>query len=280
MLGFPFNERRFARPAFSLVELLVVIAIVGALLALLLPAVQAAREASRRNACANHLRQIGVALSNYHGAHNGLPVGCVDRKGRRISWNVFVLPQLEQAELASAFDFNQPALGDANRPVTSRVLDVFLCPSVATYAYDRSGPVSGDVNGNGTLDAGEGLALTDYGGMFGAARTKPFMNGVLVWDRAIRLRDVTDGAARTIAVAEDSGRGPSMDGQWANGENIFDQFGPINATLDNEMWSDHPGGAHAVYCDGSVHFLSAELDLEALFALCTRDGGELTRVPQ
>ena len=73
---------------------------------------------------------------------------------------------------------------------------------------------------------------------------------------------------------EDSGRGALFDGQWANGENIFDQGGPINSpTLqqNNEMWSDHPGGANALFCDGSVHFLSTVIDLETLASLCTRN---------
>ena len=107
------------------------------------------------------------------------------------------------------------------------------------------------------------------------------MNGVLVYERAIAIAQITDGTARTIIVSEDTGRGAAFDGQWANGENIFDTGRPINDRsipsylwANNEMWSDHPHGVQALFCDASVRFLLETMDLETLAALCTRAGNE------
>jgi prepilin-type processing-associated H-X9-DG protein len=141
---------------------------------------------------------------------------------------------------------------------------------------DRNGDRTGDRNRNGLWDPGDELAVTDYGGMAGSAISgaAELMNGVLIYDRPIAARDIRDGLSQTILVAEDTGRGASMDGEWSNGENIFDQSGPINSLQNNEMWSDHPGGANALFCDGSAHFLSASITADAIGALCSRAQGE------
>ena len=93
-------------------------------------------------------------------------------------------------------------------------------------------------------------------------------------DVAIALRDVTDGSSNTLIVAEDSGW---RDGQWINGRNIFDQAFPINQApfFENDIRSEHLQGANAVWCDGSVRFLSESTSLETLAAICTRAGGEI-----
>ena len=96
----------------------------------------------------------------------------------------------------------------------------------------------------------------------------------MVFDEAFSIDKIKDGTTNTIIVAEDSGRGASLDGEWANGENIFDQGQRINQHNHNEIWSDHPGGAHVLLCDGSVHFLNQTLEVDVLTALCTRAGGE------
>ena len=114
----PSGPETFAHFGFTLVELLVVIAIVGLLAALLLPAIQASREASRRTVCANHLRQMGIALSAYHAAHRQFPVGCTEWRSvpnsaaRQLAWSAFLLPFLEEQSLFDALDLNrlrQPA---------------------------------------------------------------------------------------------------------------------------------------------------------------------------
>jgi prepilin-type N-terminal cleavage/methylation domain-containing protein/prepilin-type processing-associated H-X9-DG protein len=277
------------RGAFTLVELLVVIAIIGLLLAILLPAVQSAREAGRRTECANHLRQIGIGLIHYHDACGTLPPGLVDRRtganpqGKQLSWNVFLLPFLEEGSVYERFDLAAGYNRAANRVAAGTVLPTYLCPSTAFLASDRKGPTTGDANGNGIWNTGDDLAFTDYGGNFGfSGLGKPYMNGVLVYERAFNFKQITDGTSHTLVVAEDTGRGAAYDGQWANGENIFDTSGPINDRslplyrwADNEIWSDHPQGVNLLLCDGSVRFTDEQTDLEALASLCTRAGEEL-----
>ena len=202
------------------------------------------------------------------------PTGCVEPNKRRIAWSVYLLPMIERDATWRQFDTRRPYLAAENRPATEQVIPVYLCPSTATRDWDRSGDTSADRNGNGRYDPGDWMGAIDYGGMFGAARVEPFMNGVMVWDRPTRIYEIRDGTANTIIVAEDTGRGARMDGQWANGENIFDQFGPINAMQNNEMWSDHSGGVQVLLCDSSVQWLSEQTEMAVINALCTRAGAE------
>ncbi len=275
--------------AFTLVELLVVIAIVGLLVAVVLPAVQASREASRRIECANNLRQLGIGLMNYHDAVGTFPPGLVDRRtganplGKQLSWNVFLLPFIEEQSVYRLFDLKAGFNRAPNRVAAGTVIPTFLCPSTAFLAVDRKGPTTGDANGNGAWNTGDDLAFTDYGGNFGfSGPDAPYMNGVLVYERAFSMKQITDGTSHTLIVSEDTGRGAAYDGQWANGENIFDTSGPINdRTLplyrwaDNEIWSDHPQGVNLLFCDGSVRFTQEQTDLKALAAICTRAGEEV-----
>jgi prepilin-type N-terminal cleavage/methylation domain-containing protein/prepilin-type processing-associated H-X9-DG protein len=265
---------------FTLVELLAVIAIIGVLLALLLPAVQGAREAGRRSACQNNLRQIGLALNQYLEGKRVFPIGCVGcsvNPHHQIAWSVYLLPNLEQASVRELFDDHAAYNAAANREAVRAVIPVYLCPSTATQP-DRNGLTTGDVNGNGQWDPGDDMAFIDYGGMFGVGLPSlPFQNGTMIYERAISAMQVRDGLSQTIIVGEDTGRGGAnpQNGTWANGQNIFDVTGPINRTQNNELWSDHRGGVNAVFCDGSVHFLSEAMDTNVLFALCTRDGEEI-----
>lgn len=252
------------RRGFSLVELLVVIAIIGALVALLLPAVQAARESARRASCQNNLHQIGLALQSHHNDHGALPVGCVEWRPwrgtteRQLAWSVYLLPYLEHQTLYDGLDLSKPFDDPANADAAATVLDEFICPSSRREEQRASlrGP-------------------SDYGGMYGERITSPNSppKGTMLIDRAISFRHITDGTSHTIVVAEDSQFG---DGEWINGRNIFDQAFAINAApaFENDMRSEHPGGAQCVLADGSVHFLTEQLDLNVLGALCTRAGGE------
>ncbi len=268
------NHRR-SRCAFTLIELLVVIAIIGTLIAMLLPALNAVREASRRTECLSHLHQIGVGLSAYHEAKKTYPVGATLHDTKCISWNAHLLPFLNETNVFRQFHFDQGYNSQANHVAGSVVIPVFLCPSTTRYAADRTGDSAGDLNHNGHWDPGDDLAFTDYGGMFGAANAQPFMNGVLVWETPISQRQITDGLQYTIIVAEDSGRGPDMDGEWCNGENIFDVVGPINKQQDNEIWSDHSGGANVLFCDARSIFLAESISLDVLTKLCTRANHEV-----
>jgi prepilin-type N-terminal cleavage/methylation domain-containing protein/prepilin-type processing-associated H-X9-DG protein len=282
-------KKRFA--AFTLIELLVVLAIIGVLVALLLPAVQAAREAARRTACQNNLRQIGIGLHNYHAARREFPIGCIGCTAagavngvfRQIAWSAYVLPYIEEKQAWEMFDVTQPYNSAANRAAGSTIIPIYLCPSTVT-APQRNGPTTGDVNGNGQWDPGDDLAYIDYGGMFGHPpyATGPdnllLGTGVMIYERAISAKQITDGLSQTIMVGEDSGRSGvgSNNGTWADGQNIFDvgDKGAINKMQSNELWSDHKGGVNTAFCDGSAHFLSETIDLKVLYALCTRDQGD------
>jgi len=264
---------------FTLVELLVVIAIIGVLVGLLLPAMQAARESARRTRCQSNLRQIGVAILAYDDANGSFPVGCLDKRhggnpgGRQLSWSATVLPYLEQAALWEQIDLLAAYDSSANAPAAATVLPFYLCPSTSRTTSDREGSFVIQVP-----SAEQAMAAIDYGGNYGAAFVSPSANGVFLYNRAIELREITDGTSWTLAVAEDTGRGRQWDGEWINGENIFDQHLSVNEQQNNEIWSDHPGGAQAVSCDASVAFLSESMDAKVLKSRCTRSNEELLHI--
>ena len=265
---------------FTLVELLVVVAIIGALIALLLPPIQAAPESARRSEFQNHLRQIGLALHAYHGTHTSFPIGCIEKRSpsrpaaRQLAWSVAVLRHLEEESLWEQIDL-KAAYDDAkNAAVAATVLPVYLCPSTARRATGREGSIV-----QGTKSSGEPYlaAAIDYGGNFGAGGVSPSFNGVLLYERAVKLADITDGASHTLLVLEDSGRGWAMDGEWINGQNIFDVGGPINTQQHNEIWSDHPSGAMVLWCDGAATLVDEDIDVTMLKSLCTRAREETER---
>ncbi len=262
----------------SLVELLVVIAVIGMMVATLLPAVQAAREAARRAECQNNLRQIGVALHLFHDVRRCLPVGCTDKRvaktnpnGRQFAWSADILPHLEEASLWKQIDYSVPYDSAVNATAAATVLKVYLCPSTARLAVGRAGALVNDATGTTPYVA----AAIDYSGIYGAAQVSPAANGVFLYDHAVKFTDITDGTSFTLALAEDAGRGWTMDGEWINGENIYDVSNLINAQQNNEIWSDHPGGAMVLWCDGGSTLMSQTTDVTVLKSICTRAGGEM-----
>lgn len=272
------SRRAALRPrGFTLVELLTVITIIGALLALLLPAVQATQEAARRTVCANNLRQIGIGMLAHHNAQQHFPPGITDHitaanpNGRQLAWSIFLLPFIEQPSAWRLFNLNLSFADPANLPSTTQIVPTYLCPSTARFGANRIGAITGLA----TQPRANWMACIDYGGMYGW-NCVGIGNGVMIWDQPIALSQITGGASRVILVAEDTGRDYTMDGQWANGLNIFNQSGPINVAQWNEMWSDHPGGAQVVLCDASVHFAADSVSTTVLAPLCTRDGGDPT----
>jgi prepilin-type N-terminal cleavage/methylation domain-containing protein len=216
---------RSCRRAFTLIELLVVIAIIAVLIALLLPAVQQAREAARRTQCKNHLKQIGLALHNYHDTHLMFPMGFSDvvwgdnepSGGHGWSWSAFLLPYLDQAPLYNQFNFSTtpyacvscaaPVTG--NQVLVGTPLTVFGCPSdtkpkTATNNAGQAG------NGWGTAAA----ASSSYMGCRGAFEGAPCAqsgtrvtvdarnNGLLIVNGSRSFRDLTDGTSNVFAVGE------------------------------------------------------------------------------
>ncbi|MDP1798492.1 MAG: DUF1559 domain-containing protein [Planctomycetaceae bacterium] len=223
----PLWSRRRAR-GFTLIELLVVIAIIAILIALLLPAVQQAREAARRTQCRNNLKQIGLALHNYHDNFSVFPMGYSDvragnteRIGSGWSWATFILPQIDQAPLYNQFNFNTTPYANTlgataipNQSLMATALTAFSCPS------DVKPATVANNGGAANVAAGQGvaaIATTSYVGSRGAfngvhcaenAANNPQItvdarnNGLLIVNGKRGMRDITDGTSNVFAVGE------------------------------------------------------------------------------
>jgi prepilin-type N-terminal cleavage/methylation domain-containing protein/prepilin-type processing-associated H-X9-DG protein len=257
---------RSRRCGMTLVELLVVISVVAVLIGLLLPAAQAAREAARRISCLNNLRHIGCALHGHLLSRRRFPVGCTEwrqpGKGgpeRCLAWSGRILPWLEEQSLADLIDFEKSYDHADNAAAVAVPVAVFRCASA-----DRPSVLVA------------GMGRTDYGGITGERIVSPNNpeKGVLIHDRGIAVREIGDGLSHTVLVGE-CAAGAWPDGQWINGRNLFDQAYAVNwPTWEDELRSRHPGGAHALFGDGSVRPLDDTLDVRILAAACTRSGGE------
>src|SRR5262245_874366 len=212
------DSSRDRRSAFTLLELLVSIAVIGMLVALLLPAVQMARESARRITCANNLRQIGLACHEHHDTYGVFPPGRVDApftvpQGQIIQGGhgffPFLLPYIEQEALAGIYRWDRKAQGPENQPVATTQLQILQCPSAepdrwttaeeepVTYGYGGNG-ACGDYGGDRDIDT----LLVDMGLVDPAANYK----GVLTRNYLTRLADIRDGASQTLLVTEYAGR--------------------------------------------------------------------------
>jgi len=220
------------RSAFTLIELLVVIAIIGILIAILLPAVQAAREAGRRSACTNNLKQIGLALHNFHDVKGKLPSSGRPTSAStvRLGTQVILLPFLEQKVLYDEYDFSVSWSHVNNLPVTSQRIPSYECPS----APRTNNVLDHNPDGfQGTVTSWVGIVATgDYSASLGvdprleaiaAAATPPLIvksseqftsssttgkttNGFLPKNSSLTFADITDGLSNTIAFLESAGR--------------------------------------------------------------------------
>jgi len=200
---------------FTLIELLVVIAVIAILIALLLPAVQQAREAARRTQCRNKLKQIGLALHNYHDTHGVFPPGYVDRVsdstqpssgdlGPGFAWGTLLLPYLDLSVLFHHIEFEDDATDEHNAGHGRESLDVFLCPSDPSQDWfniqDSGGANIQDSAGNDLK-----LGFSNYVGMYGYGNVTAdpgLGTGLLFRNSSVRMRDITDGSSNTFAAGE------------------------------------------------------------------------------
>ncbi|MFN3160725.1 MAG: DUF1559 domain-containing protein [Rubinisphaera brasiliensis] len=279
------ESRKRDRSAFTLIELLVVIAIIAILVALLLPAVQQAREAARRSSCKNNLKQIGLALHNYHDTHNTFPplnvLNTSDPEyiaaptdGNALveswAWSAFLLPFIEEGALYDAAGIGQGrSLFDELDDSADVVVSTYRCPS-------DTGP---DIEKSGGSQRFMFTAVSNYGA-FNNHSNGNINNGDggFYKNSKTRFRDITDGTSNTMAVSECTQK---LEGQkmclkaWAgcvvgNGGNCIDETGlsgrwPINdstGTIDQKCEapsSQHKGGVQALMFDGGVRFISENI---------------------
>lgn len=301
--------RRFGS-GFTLVELLVVIAIIGILIALLLPAVQAAREAARRSQCNNNLKQIGLALANYEGSFKVYPpgrMGCDNNAIRcpsiyqRVGQSAFValLPFLEQQSLYDQFDFRDGVWGytttwiDTNEFVIAQRVPALICPSDTSQPYSEDPVVSGNYNIDPRLAATGNYACVG-GSNFGSGDSVKYTNnGLFYYLTAHAIRDVTDGLSSTMFVGEVTQTHTYVSSNiWTRAVRGMDCIrstrNPVNTQpgegatftgdssrkLSSAFASLHPGGANFLFGDGHVSFVSENINLTTYQALSTRAGGE------
>ncbi len=280
---------------FTLIELLVVIAIIAILIALLLPAVQQAREAARRSSCKNNMKQLGLALHNYHDVHSAFPSGRMRTAASEYlghQTHTMLLPYFDQAPLYNQMDFTIGFNSAPNFAAGETVLTALLCPSnPTTEGVDYTG-------GHAGADAARthyvGISDTGTGRRGSSSIVVSNGDGLFFWNSRVKIRDIIDGTSNTLAFCEvvSTGAGTLGSPAWiAYGDGIGTVNG-INAPwqtnggimpLTHNMYngdafsgpaSFHTGGCHFTLADGSVRFLSENMSQTVLTALTTRAGGE------
>lgn len=292
---------------FTLIELLVVIAIIATLVALLLPAVQQAREAARRSQCSNNLKQVALAFHNYADVYGGIPnrQSFTTAVSSGYGWGVRILPFIEQSALYDSFNFNKNFCDIENKAVTMTPISVFMCPTspdgpremeiaLSSAATATSMGIAGDyVVSHQISFTGTGVTCTN------CRPAPPQAAGGLT-----PLREITDGMSNTILHFEQAGRpyfyvgrerqitnasltNPRWWGCWASYQSVTAQGSnasippgagstyTMNRTNSQGVYSFHRGGAMFSLCDGSVRFISENANLATLLAMFTCNGGEV-----
>jgi prepilin-type N-terminal cleavage/methylation domain-containing protein/prepilin-type processing-associated H-X9-DG protein len=293
---------------FTLVELLVVIAIIGILVALLLPAIQAAREAARRSQCLNHLKQWGTAMHLFHDTKKRLPIG--SRNNPRQTWVMYLWPFIEETALDEANDIKTPfyeppgTIGGTMNGLCGKFVAIYYCPS--DVGVDQTDEFYQRRRGNYVVNWGN----STYGQFKEPEGKAPFshIRGSRSVPRKTKFADITDGTSNTLLLSEILKAWDPRDRDWRgdihNDDGVFRfhtkvspntsvrdiiEGGWFEDTGDPKMpvvagggasqvvaaRSRHTGGVNAVLCDGSVRFVSDDIFLDAWQALGTMNGQEV-----
>ncbi len=293
--------------AFTLVELLVVIAIIGVLVALLLPAVQAAREAARRTQCQNNFKQAGLAMHNYHATFDSFPPGMemyeqgrnrngcnsTRRKGKfyGTGWGASLLPYMEQLTLDNQFNKADQYYLIPNFALGATRVEAYICPSDpqnGELVFCCSGRQNGGAENEDLMQTNlAGIGDSEDWTCDGAfPKELEFANGILAEKDGCRIAQITDGTSNTLMFGEVTGEGEGTNNAqfWITWD-VLDTRDGINGPFTipgggiygfrtTGFSSFHPGGCQFVLADSSVHFIAEEIDSVTLAALTTRAGEE------
>jgi prepilin-type N-terminal cleavage/methylation domain-containing protein len=302
-----YRAARTGRPSgFTLVELLVVIAIIGVLVALLLPAVQAARAAARRTSCSNHLKQIGLAIANFQLSEKFYPPSSSDSLANslsldvdadhetRHSWSSYILPYLEARPLADKINRKQHALVGGNLEIAATIVPDFRCPDYTGPEYSKARRYIG-LTRECAIGNYAALGGSTVGHLWGVD-LEP--DGVLVPGGEVPPAEITDGLSHTVFVVETR---EEVLAAWADGLTaavsalVYDdanhptyarEESSLNFTpyfdyfMESSLYgpsSMHVGGVFHLFGDGSVRFVEDGIDAETYVALATRAGEEAAR---
>jgi prepilin-type N-terminal cleavage/methylation domain-containing protein/prepilin-type processing-associated H-X9-DG protein len=293
------------RRGFTLVELLVVIAIIAILMALLIPAVQKVRAAAVLTQCQNNIRQMAIAMHNYHGEHRsfpgGLPAGLT---GNLISFHVYLLPYLEQLDNFQKFDLTKPYGYPQNSPMWAVQIAVYQCPGSSQIQNDYPPEtyngtqgytthyygVSGPIGTNPQTGAAYSFLTTNQG--------DEATQGVIGLGYSTRIRDILDGTSNTLMLGEMSWLNANVYRTWTRGtfaetgdpdrdstccRNVANAFSSTpynqaNNANNVSFGSVHAGGAaNFAFADGSVKYLSGDVSMSTYLGLASRNGEELLK---